>query len=472
MEETSRLTCDFAVIGGGIAGMVAAVRAAQGGKRVLVFEKSSEDRYMCNSRITAGVFHCAMTDILTDPKELEDKILQITGGYAHHGQARAVAKDGIRAVRWLQNQGIRFIKGQESYHNFMLSPPTVTTQGRQWEGRGGDVLLRTLEAALNKNGGQIHRGHRVNRLCKEGERCVGVTGLTAGGKMFEVTALNTLLADGGFQGDPELMRGPVTPAPEKVFQRNARTGTGDGLRMAREFGAQISDMRGFYGHILSRDAFTNDKLWPYPWLDFVASAGILAGRDGRRFCDEGLGAIYMANEIALLVDPLSATVIADQTIWNGPGAEKMLAPNPRLVDAGATAFKASSLAELAVKAGIAPGPFVKEVEGYNDAIRARTPNRLAPERSTHKFQPYPIEKQPFYAFPVCAGVTYTMGGVSIDEFGRIIHANGQVIQGLYAAGSTTGGLEGGEKRGYVGGLIKSAVTGLRVAEYILGTLQE
>jgi fumarate reductase flavoprotein subunit len=44
--------------------------------------------------------------------------------------------------------------------------------------------------------------------------------------------------------------------------------------------------------------------------------------------------------------------------------------------------------------------------------------------------------------------------------------DGRPIPGLFAAGCTTGGLEGGAKIGYVSGLTKSGVTGLRAAESI------
>jgi fumarate reductase flavoprotein subunit len=63
-----------------------------------------------------------------------------------------------------------------------------------------------------------------------------------------------------------------------------------------------------------------------------------------------------------------------------------------------------------------------------------------------------------------------MGGISIDGHGRVKRPDGSVIAGLYAAGGTTGGLEGGGALGYVGGLIKACVFGLRVAEPAAGQL--
>ena len=61
-----------------------------------------------------------------------------------------------------------------------------------------------------------------------------------------------------------------------------------------------------------------------------------------------------------------------------------------------------------------------------------------------------------------------MGGICIDADARVLNDQELPIQGLYAVGCASGGLEGGVKKGYVGGLVKSSVTGLRAAEHILG----
>lgn len=468
MSSDSVIDCDVAVIGGGISGMLAAVRSAQGGRRVVVFEKSSEERYLCNSRITAGIWHCCLSDVLSEASELERKIQQVTGGNARPDLARAVARDGVRAVRYMQSLGVRFIKGPYDYQSFMLSPPTLTPQGRQWEGRGGDVMLRTLEAELVRHRGRILRGHRATRLLKETDRVVGFTGERADQRLFQVKADAVVIADGGFQANHELMRGPISNAPDKVFQRNARSGAGDGLQMAVRAGAALSDLRGFYGHVLSIDAFDNDKLWPYNWLDYILAAGIVVGRDGRRFSDEGQGGVDMANAIAAADDPAGKVVIADRRIWEERGTFGLLPPNPRLIEAGATVHQAQTIQELARRAGVDPAGLAAEVDAYNESVRGGTLSGLQPARSTHKFEAYPIVQPPFMAFPVCAGITYTMGGISINAHAQVLEQAGTAIAGLYAVGCASGGLEGGEMKGYVGGLVKSSVTGLRAAEHILG----
>jgi fumarate reductase flavoprotein subunit len=61
-----------------------------------------------------------------------------------------------------------------------------------------------------------------------------------------------------------------------------------------------------------------------------------------------------------------------------------------------------------------------------------------------------------------------MGGILTDGHARVLRKDGGIVDGLYAVGATTGGLEGGPAVGYVGGLAKSAIFGLRAAEDIAG----
>ncbi len=464
------MQCDLVVVGAGVSGLVAAVRASQAGRHVLVLEKLTEDRYVCNSRLTTGVWHCGAMDLLSEPDKLEARIMEITGNYARLDLARAIATDGVRSVRWMQQVGVRFMKGPFDYQSFVLSPPSLTAQGRQWEGRGGDVMLRTLEAELSRLGGKICRGYRAKNLVQEDGAIRGLTGETSTGTSFEVQASAVFIADGGFQANQELLLDAVTPRPEAIFQRNARTGMGDGLLMARAVGAQITDLRGFYGHVLSSDVFSNDRLWPYPYLDYVIGAGLIVDRAGQRFTDEGRGGVAVANAMAIGDDPTGKIVIADSRIWNESGTQRLLSPNPTLANNGGRLYQADSIAELAKLCGLEVSSFVGMIQAYNAALEAGQGSSLSPSRTAGKQKPMPIMVAPFFAIPACAGITYTMGGIAINAASQALAMDGSPIRGLYAVGCATGGLEGGENCGYIGGLVKSSVTALRGAEHFLGEL--
>ena len=63
-------------------------------------------------------------------------------------------------------------------------------------------------------------------------------------------------------------------------------------------------------------------------------------------------------------------------------------------------------------------------------------------------------------------------GIAIDADARVRRAAGGVIPGLYAAGATTGGIEGGPAIGYTGGLSKAAVFGFRAAQHAAGYVKD
>jgi fumarate reductase flavoprotein subunit len=451
------------VIGGGISGLVAANRAAELGKRTAVLERGTDDRYLCSTRYTGGTFHICLTDLMSGPEKLAETIEAATRGFARKDLAGAVAKDGLRLVRWLQGEGIKFVN-LGHYHSFVLAPPSRTGPGLDWEGRGGDVLLRTLEANLLKRKSGILRGTRALALDVATPGWIKVECERAGRKSW-LNARAVVIADGGFPADIELVREHITPVPEKILQRNARTATGDGLRMALALGAATVGMDCFYGHLLSRDAMHNDKLWPRPYVDALLVAGLLVDGEGRRFADEGEGGVYLANAVARLADPLSASLVMDHPIWQGPGTSPLVPANPHLPNAGGTLHRADTLSELAGMMGVPAQALQETVDRYNQALASGTLAQLTPPRRTDRYKALPVRTPPFYAVPLCTGITNTMGGLAVDENGAVLDKSGTPIPGLYAAGGATGGLEGGPSIGYVGGLIKATI-GLRAAEKI------
>ena len=232
--------------------------------------------------------------------------------------------------------------------------------------------------------------------------------------------------------------------------------------MAEAVGARLTGLDRFYGHIQCCEALSNDKLWPYPILDLLATAAIVVDRHGKRFADEGLGGVYMTNAIAALDEPDTAAVIFDDAIWNGTGREYILPPNPNAVEAGGTLISHPDLGSLAQALGLPATELQASVDAHNDFVQNGA--AIAPPRSNRAAQPQPIVKPPFHALRVCAGITYTMGGVAIDGGARVLDLSDHPIPGLYAAGSTTGGLEGGGPAGYTGGLSKALTLGLLAGE--------
>ena len=100
------------------------------------------------------------------------------------------------------------------------------------------------------------------------------------GRRLDFATPAVVVADGGFPANPELFRQHIGPRPDRVLQRHAGTARGDGLAMAQKAGAAVLGLDRFYGHLLSRGAMTNGRLWPYPQIDAVAAAAIVVDADG------------------------------------------------------------------------------------------------------------------------------------------------------------------------------------------------
>jgi fumarate reductase flavoprotein subunit len=457
---------DFLVVGGGLAGLTAALRAAELGSRVAVLERGEGEAYPCNSRYSGGIIHIAFHDVKRPREELLAVIKRVTNGEAQDDLADAVATDARRLIDWLQGHGTRFMRfnPQEGY-KWCMAPARRLTPGLDWKGRGPDVTLRRLEAGLIARGGMVARGSEVRSLIMEGGRCVGVIAAKEGAEMRWL-ARAVLIADGGFQSDRVSFEQHIGPRYDRVLQRGAATGRGDGHRMAAEAGAALTDRSRFYGHLLNLAALTNDRVWPYPEVDFIACASLVVNSAGRRFVDEGLGGIAITNALARSDDPSSAHVILDAAIWDGPGKAARIPANPLLEQAGGTLHRAMTLDELAGRAGLPAGALAATVSAYNEAVGKGGLSMLTPPRTDDTYKPMPVATPPLMAIPICPGITYTMGGLAIDGYGRVLRPDGSVVAGLYAAGSTTGGLEGGGRVGYIGGLVKAGVTGLRVGEHV------
>ena len=152
------------------------------------------------------------------------------------------------------------------------------------------------------------------------------------------------------------------------------------------------------------------------------------------------------------------------------GKQGLTSVNPHLSNEGGTlhiaeTFKAfAEKIELTAKV-ISARLLSQTVDDYNAALKNGTVGALMSSRSTVKGRPQPILTAPFYAAPTRAGITYTMGGITVDGDARAQRPDNTIIRGLCAVGATTGGLKGGLNVEYVAELSKSAITSLHAAEH-------
>jgi fumarate reductase flavoprotein subunit len=467
---------DMVVVGAGLAGLVAANRAAQRGRSVVVLEQGTSEDYLCNSRVASGALNFAHTNPEEESTTLVAAIAADTEGHADPALAAALAAKAGPGLAWLRAEGAELVSRETAgKRSWLMAPTRGADPSLAWEGRGPDLFVRRLSANLRGRGGRIVLSARARQLVMRDGACVGIEAIIAGQReKFEAAAV--LLADGGFQNNVDMVGRYISPKPAALVARSSGTAHGDAIRMAEAVGAKLVDMDRFYGHLLSRVALADARFWPYPTLDTLSGAGMLVDRSGRRFADEGLGGILLSNIVAAFDDPQSAIAIFDAAIWDTAGREEANPPNPVLTDVPGALFRADDVAGLARAVGLPVNALTETVGAYNDALATgawqgqppRTPGRRFGARrdSPHRVAPRPIERPPFYAAPVAVGLTCTMGGIAIDTSARALGRDRRPIPGLYAAGSTTGGIEGGPAAGYIGGLAKALCLGLIAGEAV------
>jgi fumarate reductase flavoprotein subunit len=229
-----------------------------------------------------------------------------------------------------------------------------------------------------------------------------------------------LLASGGFQGDPALVREHVAPGGELLLRAN-RWSTGDGLRLALNEGAVLSTgMDEFYGRAMPAPPARIEE------EDFVRLAQ-LYGR------------------YALVLDEQAEEFAPDHVSWSETDLVQAIAHRP-----GATAWYLVEDETLDVEQR---GRTVREMI---DAARdARGEVLLAAELGIDLPDTYR------YAVHVIAGITHTIGGLRVDPSARVVDENGRPIDGLFAAGADVGGISTG---GYASGLASALVFGRIAAE--------
>src|SRR3989304_628148 len=125
---------DVVIVGGGIAGMIAANRAAQLNLRAVVLEQGTDEKYLCNTRYTGGTFHICLREITLDEGTLRQKILESTAGFVKPELAEVLAREGRRVIRWVQGEGMGFMRasawpGSSSWRTGVVPSPSPSAMG-------------------------------------------------------------------------------------------------------------------------------------------------------------------------------------------------------------------------------------------------------------------------------------------------------------------------------------------------------
>jgi succinate dehydrogenase/fumarate reductase flavoprotein subunit len=452
-------TFDVVVIGGGGAGLAAAIEARTAGCETVLLEKNAKlggsTAWSVGSITSTGTPHQLRAGIADRPQDHFEDMPLFAGELAGRDNdelRRILCEEVPDAFRWLSSLGVRF---------FGPMPEPPHRQPRMHNVLPNSLsYIYHLERHARRIGVAIVSEARVVELLTEAGAVTGAA--CSDGRRF-LARCGVVLAAGDFTNDPELKARYMGPQQAKVEGVNA-TATGDGQKLALPLGARIVNgelalgpelrfipparttlvrrlppwpalartMEWAMGHVppaLLRPfimSFLTTALAPSPRL-FEAGA-ILVNRDGRRFCDElGAPALALPDQPGRIGFILLDGALARQfSAWphfvsTAPGVAYAYVPDYRR-NRPDVFTEAATVGDLARRLGMDAG-------ALDDALGSGATRAV-------------LREPPLVALgPVRSVFVHNEGGLAVDREHRVLGAHDRPIPGLYAAGATgQGGL--------------------------------
>ncbi len=435
---------DVAVIGFGAAGACAAIEAATGGARVMLFERGSGSGGA--SALSGGEIYIGGsggTDAqraagFEDSTEDLAAYLKAAGGpCADEAKCDLYARESLGHYGWLQEQGIpyrgNFLPGK---HIEPVDDSTLIWSGSEaaWpfsdlakpaprghviahEGWGGGrPMIDLLEARAKALGVEVTTDARAVALVQDdARRVVGVIVRIDNVNRFVRTAKGVILCTGGFAFNED-MRRRYCPETFKISSPIGDQDDGVGIELGVSAGGDAVHMEQFFTTC--------------PWtMPEPQAYGVFVNQSGQRFINEDC---YHGRVSRVSVDQMGDRVylLLDIAHFDEP-----------LPMAGMTiAGTGDSWEEVEAELEMAPGTLSATMAFYNNHARdGRDP-------LFHKRAPIltPLDQGPFVALELNFATSYfsffTLGGLRTSTDGEVLDRTGTPVAGLFAAGRCTSGL--------------------------------
>jgi len=438
---------DVVVVGGGCAGVCAAIEAAEAGARVLLAERTSA--LGGTSAMSSGLLYlgggtatqlaCGFTDTVDGmiafllaacgPGVDDAKVRRYCeGSVAHHDWL--VAHDVEFAPTFYDegdiqpptDAGLVYTGGEDTWPFSELTTPVPRGHHARFPNESGGYLMERLGVALAATGAEVQLETFAESLVVDGDRVVGIR-FGRGGRTSTVRARGgVILAMGGFLFNDDMIAAYVPEAARCTYPLGTDADDGRGIRLAAGVGAAQVNMDALECHV---------PLHPPRRL----SAGIIVNGQGRRFVNEdayngriGQRALFDHDGVAFLI----VDEAGSEPNWLGfrPG------------------WVAETPEELAAEIGLPPSGLAATLTRYNIDAERGVDSEFHKRAELVRPLVGPVGAvdlrvaTAYYA-------TFTLGGVRTDVDGRALRDDGSVVEGLFAVGRTAAGIPA---RGYVSGI--------------------
>jgi flavocytochrome c len=445
---------DVIIVGSGAAGATAAVDAANAGARVLVLEAMNK---FGGTAAVSGGGTCIAGSPLQELRGIEDNPMQALEDWLSFGGPEADPEWARRYLEasvpelfvWLAELGVDWVtlNGQEGNRVPRWHAPA---------GAGGEIMAMLEKKARSMANIQIDLGARVVDLVQEAGRISGVIAETERGRV-EYRAPAVLLASGGFNNNPEMVRTYTSELARggRVLLGGGRGAVGGGHRLLEDLGAEFVNM---------------DAVWMYPYgtpdpNDLPNNRGlVLRGMDGdiwvngrgERFHNEAKRGGASGARALLALDPPTCWSIVDARVagqiavadpYYRRGATPDRERTWELLNTSPFMRHADSVADLGSAMGVDPGTLVETVKEHNRLLSSGA--SVDPQFGRPLARLEPLDTPPFYAIQFFPLARKNFGGVRTDLECHVLRPDGSAIPGLFAAGEVAG-MAGGHINGRAG----------------------
>lgn len=255
LNQEEKFSCDVLVIGGGGAGLRAAIAARAAGARVLMVSKSRIGQ-LTNTYISKGIIAASGLGNAEDNPDVHAQDIMAGGRFLNDpSKVAEIARRACSEIDFLQKCGARFGMDGDKLMLMHISGHRFPRHvfGKNW--KGSDVVLPLKRSAQEAGIGFIEHVF-ITRLLTSDNRVAGACGITEDGRFITLQASSIVLATGGYA---------------HVFRNtnNVPGITGDGHALCYDIGVPLQDMefvqfyptaRGKYGSRL----LLNEKLLAQP----------------------------------------------------------------------------------------------------------------------------------------------------------------------------------------------------------------
>ena len=431
----AELEVDVAVIGAGACGLTAALRAAQAGADVMVFEKT--DRPFGSTSLSSGFVPAAAT-VFQQRQGIEDNAVLFAEDIQAKAKGEAVphlvdlATRSIGpALEWLNAaHGVEWVVLDD-----FLYPGHSRHRMHAVPEKTGEALQGRLANAAETAGIAVVCDATAETLFVEEERIEGIAVRRPDGRLESVACSALVLACNGFGGNADLVRRHLPVMGDAPFFGHDGN-TGEAVLWGQQLGAQMSGLSACQGHGSVADPGGLLISWA-----LMMEGGFQVNVEGRRFSNEHLG--YSEQAVEVLAQPRSlAWCLFDRRLLEMARGFADF----REAEALGVVKSAGTVGELARAIGVPEGALrvtFDEVAAFADG-RAVDP-------FGRDFTAGPVLQAPYYAVRVTGALFHTQGGLMIDDHGRVLRTVGKPFDNLFAGGGAAAGVSGNHISGYLSG---------------------